>query len=72
MIIFRLKLSLIFPTDLVRSMFIIILNIRFGHVSWASPSGTILIGGLSSPRTSEKIDESGTSSYSFNLEYDTS
>ena len=52
-------------------MFIIILIIRWGHVSWASPSGTILMGGYASPRTSEKIDESGTSSYSFNLEYDT-
>ena len=53
-------------------MFIIILIIRYGHVSWASPSGTILMGGQYSRRTSEKIDESGTSSYSFDLEYDTS
>ena len=70
-IIFRLTFSLIFPTNIVRSMFIIILIIRYNHVSWASPSGTILMGGLSSRRTSEKIDESGTSSYSFDLEYDT-
>jgi len=44
---------------------------RFGHVSWASPSGTILMGGQGSlsSLSSEKIDESGTSSFSFNLEY---
>merc|ERR1711953_1070640 len=50
-----------------------LLEERYGHVSWASPSGTILIGGdgSGSYRTSEKIDESGTSSYSFDLEYDT-
>ena len=66
-------MSLIFPTNIVRSMFIIILIIRYEHVSWASPSGTILMGGSGSGslRTSEKIDESGTSSYSFDLEYDT-
>ena len=54
-------------------MFIIILIIRRYHVSWASPSGTILMGGggSGSLRTSEKIDESGTSSYSFDLKYDT-
>ena len=51
----------------------IILIIRYRHVSWASPSGTILMGGFASGslRTSEKIDESGTSSDSFDLEYDT-
>jgi len=48
-----------------------LLEERHSHVSWASPSGTILMGGWDSRRTSEKIDESGTSSYSFNLEYDT-
>ena len=64
-------MSLIFSTNIVRSMFMIILIIRYHHVSWASPSGTILMGGGHSPRTSEKIDESGTSSYSFDLEYDT-
>ena len=66
-------MSLIFPTNIVRSMFIIILIIRYHHVSWASPSGTILMGGNTggSLRTSEKIDESGISSYSFELKYDT-
>ena len=47
----------------------------YNHVSWASPSGTILMGGSilkgSSGRTSEKIDESGTTSYGFDLEYST-
>ena len=62
---------MIFPTNIVRSMFIIILIIRRNHVSWASPKGTILMGGDYSLRTSEKIDESGTSSYSFDLEYNT-
>jgi len=44
---------------------------RYYHVSWAYPGGTILMGGEISPRTSEKIDLSGTSSSSFDLEYDT-
>ena len=57
-IIFRLTFSLIFPTNIVRSMFIMILIIRNGHVSWASPSGTILMGGIGSLRTSEMIDDS--------------
>jgi len=48
-----------------------LLKERSDHSSWASPSGTILMGGWDSPGTSEKIDESGTSSYSFDLEYDT-
>ena len=70
---FRLTFSLIFPTNIVRSIFIIILIIRSYHVSWASPSGTILMGGGASGSrwTSEKIDESGTSSYSFSLKYNT-
>jgi len=42
------------------------------HSSWASPSGLILLGGDSSPRTSEKIGEDGTSRNSFNLNYTTS
>ena len=52
-------------------VFTINLTVRYDHVSWASPSGLILFGGQISPRTSEKIEESGTSSYSFDLEYDT-
>jgi len=50
-----------------------LIKLRRLHSSWASPSGTILMGGWyrGSGRTSEKIDESGTSSYSFDLEYDT-
>ena len=53
------------------SMFIIMLIIRDNHCSWASPSGTILMGGAYSRKTSEKIQEDGTSSYSFDLKYDT-
>ena len=52
-------------------MFLIILNIRYGHSSWASPSGTILMGGEGSQKTTEKIQQNGTSSYSFELKYDT-
>jgi len=49
-----------------------LLEERYDHSSWASPSGTRLIGGQVSPRTSEKIEESSeTSSHSFDLEYDT-
>jgi len=44
---------------------------RYYHVSWAYRGGTILMGGESSPRTSEKIDLSGISSSSFDLDYDT-
>ena len=62
---------MIFFTVFAAQLFSINLNIRYYHVSWASPSGTILMGGYGSLRTSEKIDESGTSSYSFNLKYDT-
>ena len=43
---------------------LIILIIREGHFSWASPSGVILMGGYSSPKTTEKIQQDGTSSYS--------
>ena len=47
-----------------------ILNLRVGHCSWASPSGLILLGGYDSRRTTEMIQENGTSAYSFTLEYD--
>ena len=70
-IIFRLPLSLIFLTVLVSSMFLMILIIRWDHSSWAAPSGLILMGGTGSKRTTEKILEDGTSSYSFELKYDT-
>jgi len=48
-----------------------LLERRDSHCSWASPSGTILMGGAYSRKTSEKIQEDGTSSYSFDLKYDT-
>ena len=46
-------------------------NIRIRHSSWASPSGLILLGGTDSKKTSEKIQEDGTSSFSFELKYRT-
>ena len=49
-----------------------LLEQRFRHSSWASPSGMILLGGIFSKRTTEKIGEDGTSSYSFELKYNTS
>ena len=48
-----------------------ILIIRHSHSSWDSPAGVILMGGEDSGRTSEKIEEDGTSAYSFNMKYDT-
>lgn len=48
---------------------------RTYHSSWASPSGIILLGGVAGGkrlRTTEKIQEGGTSVTSFPLEYDTS
>jgi len=44
---------------------------RYDHSSWASPSGLILLGGGGSIRTSEKIGEDGTSRNSFKLNYTT-
>ena len=56
----------------VISLLIIIFIIRWGHSSWASPSGLMLLGGGGDGlRTTEKINENGTSSYSFPLKYDT-
>merc|ERR1711973_445306 len=46
-----------------------LLGARWGHSSWASPSGVILLGGGWSPRTSERIQEDGTSVSGFPLEY---
>ena len=45
--------------------------IRFWHCSWASPAGVILIGGLNSQRTSEMIQEDGSSVEGFRLEHST-
>merc|ERR1711953_992287 len=47
-----------------------LLEQRYHHSSWASPSGLILLGGRGSKRTTEKIQEDGSSSYSFELKYD--
>ena len=44
---------------------------RGGHVSWATASGVYLIGGESSPRTSEKLKVDGSVQYGFGLKYDT-
>ena len=65
-----LLLALLFIVVLVNLNIIIILIIRYHHSSWASPSGLILLGGRGSKRTTEKIQEDGTSSYSFELKYD--
>ena len=52
---------------------LIIIIIRAYHSSWDSPSGLILLGGVAvgSRRTSEKIQQDGVSSYSFELKYST-
>merc|ERR1712232_453015 len=42
---------------------------RHWHSSWASPSGVILLGGDGSLRTSERIQDDGTSTDSFSLKY---
>ena len=47
----------------------IILIIRDDHSSWASPSGVRILGG-NDLRTSERIQEDGTSVRGFTLEYD--
>ena len=47
-----------------------IIFIRYWHSSWDSPAGVILMGG-GGGETSEKIEEDGTSAYSFNMKYDT-
>ena len=54
--------------------FVIIVIIRQDHSSWYSPTGVILMGGFGSGslRTTEKIQQDGsTSSFSFELKYDT-
>jgi len=45
---------------------------RYYHFSWASPSGTRLLGGYDSRMTSERIQENGTSVRGFPLGYDVS
>ena len=50
---------------------LIIIIIRYRHSSWDSPSGLILLGGGYSRRTTEKIQQDGGSSYSFELKYST-
>ena len=67
----RLALARIFHTVLVSSVLIIILIIRFEHASWASPSGLMLLGGQYSSTRTEKIQEDGTSTNSFELKYST-
>ena len=53
------------------SVLMIIIIIRYDHCSWASPSGIILMGGYNSRKTTEKIQENGTSTVSFALKYST-
>ena len=63
--------SLICLTVLVSSVLVITLIIRWDHSSWASPSGVILLGSGYDygGKTTEKIQEDGTSTASFDLEY---
>ena len=44
--------------------------LRGMHSSWASPSGTILMGGYDSPKTTEKLGTNGFTTDSFTLQYD--
>ena len=48
---------------------------RSGHVSWTSPAGLLLMGGeywySNSRRTTELLTDTGSSSPSYDLEYDT-
>ena len=44
---------------------------RYGHVSWATPSGVYLMGGWVSPTTSELVKENGSVEESFELKYET-
>ena len=47
-----------------------LLEPRIFHVSWETPTGVYLIGGDSSPKTTEKVTADG-SVLGFNLKYDT-
>ena len=44
---------------------------RWGHSSWSSRAGLIMMGGYDSGKTTELLSNSGSSSPSFDLEYDT-
>ena len=44
---------------------------RVSHVSWLSPAGLLLMGGRHSDQTTELLTDTGSSSPSFDLEYDT-
>ena len=48
-----------------------LLDWRYFHSSWSSPSGLVLLGGEASPTTSERLQEGGNTTYSFPLHYDT-
>ena len=44
---------------------------RYNHVSWSVEEGTLLMGGHSSPTTSEIVKHDGNTETSFDLQYDT-
>ena len=44
---------------------------RYDHSSWSSPAGLLLMGGRSSPTTTELLTDTGSSLASFYLEYST-
>jgi len=46
-----------------------LLEKRWWHVSWDSPSGVILMGGGVSPRATEKFQQDGSTTASFDLKY---
>ena len=49
-----------------------LLEERYDHCSWRSPEGVLLMGGEGSPRTTELLSNTNsTTSLSFSLEYDT-
>ena len=49
-----------------------LLEERYDHCSWRSPEGVLLMGGGGSPRTTELLSNTdSTTSLSFSLEYDT-
>jgi len=52
-------------------LIIIIIIIRDEHSSWDSPAGVVLMGGFYSPNTTEKIQQDGSTTASFELKYDT-
>ena len=49
-----------------------LLGARLQHCSWASPGGVLLLGGLTTPLSSELLqDGSGASTEAFPLKYET-